>query len=112
MSAILDISNLDFAFGQQLVLKHVSLQVEAGSTLGLIGPNGGGKTTLMRLILGLHTPTRGRITVDGVSPRDAVRRGDVIGYLPQKAHFPGAFPLSVRQAILLGLGGKSGMLRG
>ena len=112
MPAILDISNLDFAYGQQPVLKHVSLVVEAGSTLGLIGPNGGGKTTLMRLILGLHTPTRGSITVDGMSPRQAVRRGDVIGYLPQKAQFPPTFPLSVRQAVCLGLVGKSGIMRG
>ena len=111
MSSILDISNLDFDFGQQPVLKHVSLQVEAGSTLGLIGPNGGGKTTLMRLILGLHHPTRGTIAVDGVPPRQAVRRGDVIGYLPQKAQFPASLPLSVRQAVRLGLVGKTGMLR-
>ena len=112
VSAILDISNVDFAYGQQPVLKHVSLQVEAGSTLGMIGPNGGGKTTLMRLILGLHKPARGHITVDGMSPRQAVGRGDVVGYLPQKAQFPATFPLSVRQAVCLGLAGKSGMLRG
>jgi zinc transport system ATP-binding protein len=111
MPAILDISNLDFSYGQQPALKHVSLQVEAGSTLGLIGPNGGGKTTLMRLILGLHEPTRGTITVNGVTPRQAVRRGDVIGYLPQKAQFPSTVPLSVRQAVRLGLVGKTGMLR-
>jgi zinc transport system ATP-binding protein len=112
VSAMLDISNLDFAYGQQPVLKHVSLKVEAGSTLGLIGPNGGGKTTLMRLILGLHRPTQGRILVNGMSPRQAVRRGDVVGYLPQKAQFQATFPLSVRQAVCLGLVGKSGMLRG
>ena len=112
MAAILQISNLDFAYGRQPVLKHISLEVEAGSTLGLIGPNGGGKTTLMRLILGLHRPTRGHIAVDRVSPAAAVRRGDVIGYLPQKAQFPAALPLSVRQAVCLGLVGKSGMLRG
>jgi zinc transport system ATP-binding protein len=109
---VLEISNLDFAYARQPVLKHVSLKVEAGSTLGLIGPNGGGKTTLMRLILGLHRPDRGTIVVDGVPPRQAVRRGDVVGYLPQKAQFPSAFPVSVRQAVRLGLVGKTGMLRG
>jgi zinc transport system ATP-binding protein len=93
------------------VLRHVTLQVEAGSTLGLIGPNGGGKTTLMRLILGLHEPTRGRISVEGMTPRRAVRRGDVVGYLPQQARFPANMPLSVRQAVRLGLVGKTGMLR-
>jgi zinc transport system ATP-binding protein len=112
MPAIVDISHLDFAYGQQLVLKHIHLQIEAGSTLGLIGPNGGGKTTLMRLMLGLHRPTLGEIRVDGLRPAAAVRAGNVIGYLPQKAHFPVNLPLSVRQAVRLGLVGKTGMLRG
>jgi len=112
VSSIVDISHLDFAYGSQLVLKHVNLQIEAGSTLGLIGPNGGGKTTLMRLMLGLHRPTRGSVTVGGMKPAAAVRAGNVIGYLPQKAHFPHNFPLSVRHAVHLGLSGKTGMLRG
>jgi zinc transport system ATP-binding protein len=112
LPALLDISNVDFAYNRQPVLKHVSLRVEAGSTLGLIGPNGGGKTTLMELLLGLHAPTRGTITVDGMTPRQAVRRGDVVGYLPQKGQFRSTFPLSVRQAVRLGLVGKTGMLRG
>jgi zinc transport system ATP-binding protein len=111
MSAIVDISHLDFAYGQQLVLKHINLQIEAGSTLGLIGPNGGGKTTLMRLMLGLYRPTRGAVSVAGMKPAAAVRAGDVMGYLPQKAHFPANFPVSVRQAVRLGLAGKTGMLR-
>jgi len=112
MPAIVDISHLDFAYGQQLVLKHIHLQIEAGRTLGLIGPNGGGKTTLMRLMLGLHRPTQGSVTVAGMRPGAAVRAGNVIGYLPQKAHFAANFPLSVRQAVRLGLVGKTGMLRG
>jgi zinc transport system ATP-binding protein len=112
MPAIVDISHVDFAYGAQPVLQHIHLEIEAGSTLGLIGPNGGGKTTLMRLMLGLHKPTRGSITVVGMPPDAAVRAGNVIGYLPQKAHFPANFPMTVRQAVRLGLVGKTGMLRG
>src|SRR5687768_10068935 len=80
---IIDISNVDFAYRDVLVLKDVSLRIEAGTTLGLIGPNGGGKTTLIRLLLGLLQPTRGSVHVDGHEPRAAVQRGDVIGYLPE-----------------------------
>jgi len=112
---LVEISQVEFAYaprGGARVLEGIDLDVGRGSTLGLIGPNGGGKTTLMRLMLGLHRPTRGTVTVAGMRPGAAVRRGDVIGYLPQKAHFPANFPLTVRQAVRLGLVGKTGMLRG
>ena len=108
---LVDIHDLDFAYRDALVLKRVTLAIERGRTVGLIGPNGGGKTTLIRLLLGLLDPTRGSIAIDGVSPRNAVRRGDVIGYLPQNPAPPGNFPLSVRQVVRLGLVGKTGMFR-
>jgi zinc transport system ATP-binding protein len=111
MDRIVNIAHLDFAYRQQLVLKHVDLGVDRGSTLGLIGPNGGGKTTLIKLLLGLVTPTRGSVTIDGLSPREAVRRGDVVGYLPQNPRVPENFPISVRQLARLGLVGKTGMFR-
>jgi zinc transport system ATP-binding protein len=109
--ALIQITNVDFAYHDRLVLKQISLDVQPNSTLGLIGPNGGGKTTLLRLLLGLHAPTRGSIRIAGLAPRDAVRRGDVIGYLPQKPAVPANFPLSVRQVIHLGLTGKTGLLK-
>ncbi len=108
---LVTIDNLDFAYGDQLVLKHVTLPVESGTTLGLIGPNGGGKTTLIRLLLGTHQATRGKITIAGLSPRDAARRGDLVGYLPQNFPVPESFPISVRQVAQLGLAAKTGMLR-
>lgn len=108
---MIEISHLDFAYRQQLVLKQIDLRVERGTTLGLIGPNGGGKTTLIRMLLGLHEPTRGSITIDGLTPAQAIRRGDVIGYLPQNPRVSTNFPISVRQVVRLGLAGKAGMLR-
>ena len=111
-AAIIDICEIDFAYRETLVLKDVSLRIEAGTTLGLIGPNGGGKTTLIRLLLGLLEPTRGRISIAGMPAKQAVRRGDVIGYLPQNPALPDArFPISARQVARLGLVGKAGMLR-
>ena len=110
---LIDVQHLDFAYRDQLVLKHVDLAVARGSSLGIIGPNGGGKTTLLMLMLGLVEPTRGRIVIDGtLAPRQAIRRGDVIGYLPQRPAQPHpSFPLNVRQLARLGLVGKTGMLR-
>ena len=110
MAAIIDIQQLDYAYRQQLVLKQIDLRAEAGTILGLIGPNGGGKTTLIQLLLGLLKPTRGTIRVDGLEPSVAVRRGDVLGYLPQSPRLASDFPLSARQLIRLGLAGKTGML--
>jgi zinc transport system ATP-binding protein len=109
---IIDISEVDFAYRDALVLKNVTLRCEAGATLGLIGPNGGGKTTLIRLLLGLIEPTSGTIRVDGLSPRDAVRRGNIVGYLLQNPTLPDSrFPISARQVARLGLVGKTGMLQ-
>jgi zinc transport system ATP-binding protein len=112
MSAIIQIDNLDFAYDDAPVLQGVSLGVERGTTLGLIGPNGGGKTTLVRLLLGQLAPTRGSIDIDGLTPRRAVARGDIVGYLPQNPRLGSTLPISVAQAVRLGLAGKTGMLRG
>jgi zinc transport system ATP-binding protein len=108
---LVTISRLDFAYGEQAVLRHIDLDVERGSTVGVIGPNGGGKTTLVKLLLGLLQPTGGTLRVDGVAPREAARRGDVIGYLPQNPRVPEHLPMDVRQVVRLGLVGKTGMLR-
>jgi zinc transport system ATP-binding protein len=108
---IIDISQLDFAYGEQLALKQVDLRVEPQTTLGLIGPNGAGKSTLIKLLLGLLDPTRGTICIDGLSPRAAIARGNVVGYLPQNPNVATNIPLTVRQAARLGLAGKTGMLR-
>ncbi|MEL7474185.1 MAG: metal ABC transporter ATP-binding protein [Planctomycetota bacterium] len=79
-------------------LRDVTLRVERGSRLGVLGPNGGGKTTLLRLMLGLLGPYRGVIKIEGRSPNEARRTG-VIGYVPQRARAVLEFPLSARQVI-------------
>ncbi|HEV8605042.1 MAG TPA: ATP-binding cassette domain-containing protein [Tepidisphaeraceae bacterium] len=111
MAAIVEIEHLDFAYGEQLVLKQITLPIEEGSTLGIIGPNGGGKSTLLKLLLNQHRPTRGVIQIAGLTPAQAVARGDVLGYLPQNHPVNESFPISVRQVARMGLAGKTGLLR-
>lgn len=57
-SEVVSVQDLSFAYGEQTVLQDVSLTVERGEFLGIIGPNGGGKTTLLRILLGLENVTR------------------------------------------------------
>jgi zinc transport system ATP-binding protein len=111
MTSIINISHLDFAYGEQLVLKQIDLRVEPRTTLGLIGPNGAGKSTLIKLLLGLVAPTRGTIQIDGLQPRQAISRGNIVGYLPQNPHLATNVPISVRQVVQLGLVGKTGMFK-
>lgn len=110
MAAVVEISNLSFAYADSPVLQSINLKVDRGTVLGLIGPNGGGKTTLIKLLIGLLQPTSGQLQIAGLSPRQAVHKGDVLGYLPQNPPPPDRFPLNVRQVIHLGLSGKAGLL--
>lgn len=84
------------------VLEDVTLNVGEGERLGVLGPNGGGKSTLIKLTLGLFTGYEGRISVFGLSPHEA-RRRRLIGYVPQRSEAELAFPLSARQVIELGV---------
>ncbi len=89
-------------------LEGVSLSVEQGDYLGIIGPNGGGKTTLLKVILGLITPSQGRVSVLGKPPEKS--RKD-IGYIPQYNLFDRDFPISVEDTVLMGRYGKTGLIR-
>ncbi len=86
--------------GQPPALERVTLDVDPGERLAIIGPNGGGKSTLLRLILGELTPTSGQIEVLGMTPTEA-RRSGAIGYLSQQSGANRAFPLSVRQVVTM-----------
>ena len=101
MANVADIEAEDvcFLYGEREALHNVSFAVPHGAFVAVVGPNGGGKTTLVRLLLGDLRPTFGTIRVLGAAPRDVSRR---IGYVPQQAAFDPAFPVTVRDVVLLG----------
>lgn len=82
-------------------LEGVSLRVAPGERLGILGPNGGGKSTLLKIVLGLLQPGSGTVRVLGRSPAQARREG-LIGYVAQRPNLELRLPLSVREAVLLG----------
>jgi zinc transport system ATP-binding protein len=95
----IEIEDMCFGYETAEVLHNVNFRVEAGAFLALVGPNGGGKTTLLRLLLGLLTPRYGAIRGFGVAPEAARQR---LGYVPQHIQFDPAFPVSVIDVVLLG----------
>ncbi len=98
--------------GQEIdAVERVDLRVEVGERLGVLGPNGGGKSTLLRLALGLVRPTRGEVRVFGVAPERARREG-LIASVAQRSGAELAFPLSVRQVVLMARAARVAPWRG
>ena len=91
------------AYQQTVGIEDVSFELRPGEFLGIIGPNGSGKTTLLRAVLGLATPASGTVAVLGASGRDLVRVRSQIGYVPQRRALDPRFPISVREAVVMGL---------
>jgi zinc transport system ATP-binding protein len=96
---VIQVQDLWFSYGGQSVLKAVNLEISDKEFLALIGPNGGGKTTLLKLMLGLLKPDRGRIRIFGTTPEVASHR---VGYVPQNVHINNRFPISVKDVVLMG----------
>ena len=93
------LENICFAYKQRNILENVNLEIQKGEFASIVGPNGGGKTTLLKLILGLIKPDRGKIQILGKSPDKARHH---IGYMPQYAHLDMNFPASVMDVVLMG----------
>ena len=96
---IVEIKDLDFAYGGEAVLEDVNLTVRHKDFIAIIGPNGGGKTTLLKLVLGLLAPVKGTVRVDGKSPQEA---SPCIGYVPQDVHTNRSFPITAIDVVLMG----------
>lgn len=99
-NSIIKIENLSAGYDRKTVLHDINLEIFEKDFLGIIGPNGGGKTTLMKVILGLLKPSEGKITFyDNGMPVEQLE----IGYLPQYNSIDKKFPISIYEVILSGL---------
>lgn len=93
------LTNVAFAYKQRNIIEDVNLLIHKGEFASIVGPNGGGKTTLLKLILGLIKPDKGEIRIFG-KPPEKVRQQ--IGYMPQYAHLDMNFPATVMDVVLMG----------
>src|SRR4030065_2451706 len=96
---LVDLKNITFYYGEIPVLEDVSFSIKRNDFMAIIGPNGGGKTTLLKIMLGLLKPDSGTIRVFGKSPEDGRKS---IGYLPQNISFDLNFPINVFDMVIMG----------
>jgi len=96
---VIEIKNLSFAYGKEPVLEDINLTVEKKDFLAIIGPNGGGKSTLLKLILAINKAKQGSIKVLGKAPKESLRQ---IGYVPQNTNVNTDFPIKVIEVVLMG----------
>ncbi|MHC1604458.1 MAG: metal ABC transporter ATP-binding protein [Candidatus Methanofastidiosia archaeon] len=97
-----------FSYKNYTALREINLTIKERDFLGIIGPNGGGKTTLLKIILGLIKPNRGKISVFGHLPKKSRK---FIGYVPQRSLFEQDFPISISDVVMMGRYGKKGLLK-
>lgn len=108
---IFDVKNLSFSAGSQKILSHISLEIFRGEYIAIIGPNGGGKTTLIRMLLGLEKPNEGSVKIYG-QPLAKFRAWHKIGYVPQRASLTDVnFPATVEDIVSMGRTSTKGVFQ-
>ena len=108
---IISVSDLSFSYGENLVLKDIFLDIHRGDYVGIIGPNGGGKTTLIKLILGLIKPEKGNISILD-KPLNKFTEWSKIGFVAQRAtNFDPRFPVTVSDVVSMGLISHRGLFK-
>lgn len=105
---VIKVENVWAGYGPVAVLENINLQVEDRDFLGLIGPNGGGKTTLLKVLLGLIKPHRGNVEILGRTVEQGRR---YVGYVPQWLEFDRAFPVRVLDVVRMGRLGRGKLFR-
>jgi len=98
-NSLITLQHVSMRYDRKAILKDINLEIKQGDFLAVTGPNGGGKTTLLRILLKLLKPTAGSVNYSFTSPSDR----QPIGYLPQKNLIDHRFPITVKEVIDLGL---------
>jgi zinc transport system ATP-binding protein len=107
----IEFKDVNYSYNGTPVLEYISFSVKAGEYLGIIGPNGGGKTTLLKILLGLLRPSSGTITIFGQTI-EKFREKQLLGYVPQRAaHEEFYFPASVEEVVRSGRTARVGVFR-
>jgi len=99
----IEVQNLSFSYDGPTILNDVNLKIEVGDCVSIVGPNAGGKTTLLKLFLGLLKPQKGKVLVFDKSPQQSRSR---IGYMPQYMKYDSEFPVTVMDVVGMGCLGR------
>lgn len=99
-SETIKFEKVSFSYGKNKILQDVDFAIERDDFFAIVGPNGGGKTTILRLILGFIKPESGKISIFGKEPG---QNGKKIGFVPQFSNHDRLFPISVKEVVLQGL---------
>jgi zinc transport system ATP-binding protein len=110
MTPLIQLSDVAHTYARAPVLEHVTFDVKRGDFFGIIGPNGSGKTTVLKIMLGLITPTRGDVRLFGVVP-SRFRAWRRLGYVPQRTSLDATLPISVGEVVASGLVSTLGVLQ-
>ncbi|HNT30754.1 MAG TPA: ATP-binding cassette domain-containing protein [bacterium] len=104
---VLSVQDMSYRYGERDALQDITFAVQAGEYIGIIGPNGGGKSTLVQLLLGLLQPQKGSVRWYGLPPKAFIQEA-AIGYVPQRILQGQAyFPASVREVVQSGFTGST-----
>jgi zinc transport system ATP-binding protein len=92
---LIEVKNLTFAYDVEPIIEDAGFSIYKNDVITILGPNGGGKTTLLKLLMGLLKPQRGTITIHGDTP-------NLFGYVPQHSNLDSAYPITVNEVVLSG----------